>query len=60
MAERSIPIPPAIWARIVAWLAQGGTGRITLDAHHGKVQDAWINERIRAGDVSPIDSHAKV
>lgn len=41
------PIPPAIWARIVAWLKAGGTGRITLDAHQGRVKEAAITERIR-------------
>ena len=39
-------IPPAIWQRIAAWLKAGGTGTITLDAHRGTVQTAWINERI--------------
>ena len=41
------PIPPAIWARIVAWLKAGGTGRITLDAHQGRVREGTITERIR-------------
>lgn len=42
------PIPAVIWQRISAWLKAGGTGQITLDAHRGTVQQAWINERIRA------------
>jgi hypothetical protein len=45
MADAPI-IPPVIWQRIAAWLKAGGTGQITLDAHRGSVQQAWINERI--------------
>jgi hypothetical protein len=48
------PIPPRIWARIVAWLRAGGTGRIILDAHGGHVHDASITERIQAED-APTD-----
>ncbi len=47
MSGEAPPIPPVIWQRIVAWLKAGGTGRVTLEAHRGKVCEASITERIR-------------
>ena len=49
------PIPPGIWARIVAFLRAGGTGQIVLDANGGVIRSASINERIRedASDETP-------
>lgn len=43
----SPPIPHPTWAAIVAFLAAGKTGSITLNVHQGQVRDCVIEERIR-------------
>lgn len=50
-------IPKSIYERIAVWLRGGGTGRIVLDAHQGRIQSAEISDRFRADDdpVVPID-----
>ena len=42
-----IPIPVAIWERLVAFLAEGKTGHITLWVNQGHVTDAALEERVR-------------
>jgi len=49
----SPPIPPEIWARLLAFLREAKTGSITLHVHRGRVRDAAFEERVRA---SVIDS----
>lgn len=41
------PIPPAIWARLLAFLAEKKTGHITLWVNQGRVTDAALEERVR-------------
>jgi hemolysin activation/secretion protein len=42
------PLPPALWARILAFIQAGQTGTITLNVHQGRVGDVLIAERIKA------------
>jgi hypothetical protein len=48
------PIPAAIWDRIIAFLAAGKTGHITLWVNQGRVTDAALEERVRPKPV--VDS----
>jgi hypothetical protein len=40
------PIPPSIWARVVAFLKAGATGQVVLHIHEGRVSKASISETV--------------
>jgi hypothetical protein len=43
------PIPPALWDRIKAFLAERRTGQISLNISQGSVRNLEIRERVSAG-----------
>ena len=45
---RGVPIPPAIWERLLAFLADEKTGQITFYVNQGRIRDATFEERVRA------------
>jgi hypothetical protein len=45
------PIPEPIWRKVLAFLAEGKTGQVTLYVAQGRVIDAALEERIRAARV---------
>ncbi|HXH81709.1 MAG TPA: hypothetical protein VNN07_02140 [Candidatus Tectomicrobia bacterium] len=47
MNASALPVPPAIWARLIAFLEAGTTGQVTLNVGQGRVTSAEFREHVR-------------
>lgn len=47
---KSLPLPPSLWERLIAFLVKGRHGRVELDVADGNIVNVRFIETVRVKD----------